>query len=52
MNDTGQRLIELAKILKNAPEGSRKYKQAMKELDAILGMPQEPTPEGDPSEQS
>lgn len=35
------RLKELGEIIKTAPKGSKKYKDAMKELDQILGMPGE-----------
>lgn len=42
---SSKRLKELAEIMGTAPKGSARYKAAMKELDRILGMPSEITPE-------
>lgn len=36
-----KRLKELGEIIRTSPKGSQKYKAAMKELDRILGMPEE-----------
>jgi len=38
---SSERLKELGEIIKTNPKGSQKYKAAMKELDRILGMPEE-----------
>lgn len=38
---SNKRLKELGVIIGSAPKGSKKYKDAMKELDRILGMPEE-----------
>lgn len=38
---SNKRLKELGVIIGSSPKGSKKYKDAMKELDRILGMPEE-----------
>jgi hypothetical protein len=42
-------LAKLAHIMRTSPKGSAAYKKAMKELDKVLGMPSELSPEGDES---
>lgn len=41
MTNSSKRLKELGEIIRTSPKGSKKYKDAMKELDQILGMPGE-----------
>lgn len=42
MANSTKLLKKLGEVLKNHPKGSAKYKKAMKDLDAILGIPEEP----------